>query len=1613
MNKVLLLAAAVLFALVSIAQAPPQKMNYQAVVRDNSGQPVATGTPVSLRFTIHDQTAGGAVVYTETNNTTANQFGLVNVQIGTFGTLAVVNWANGGKYLQVEVDVNNSGVYTNMGTSQLISVPYALFAGNSATGPSGPIGPGGPTGPAGVTGAGGGATGPTGPSGFNGLNGNTGNTGATGAIGVTGAGATGATGPTGIDGATGSVGATGVGVTGTTGAQGIQGVTGATGDTGPQGLQGNTGVGLTGATGAQGVTGNTGATGVVGATGIGVTGNTGAQGNPGVTGSTGDTGSQGLQGNTGIGLTGATGAQGVTGNIGATGAVGVTGATGAGVTGATGNNGTTGATGANGTTGATGIGITGATGAQGTTGNTGTTGANGVTGNNGSTGATGVGVTGATGNNGATGATGTNGVTGANGTTGVTGVGVTGATGNNGTTGATGANGVTGTNGTTGATGVGVTGATGNNGTIGATGANGVTGANGTTGATGVGVTGATGNNGATGATGTNGVTGANGTTGVTGVGVTGATGNNGATGATGTNGVTGANGTTGATGVGVTGVTGNNGTTGATGIGITGATGAQGITGNTGSNGTTGATGIGITGATGVGVTGATGSNGATGSTGSTGPSGTSSFCAGATTNYVTKFTSSSTTCNSILFDNGTNVGVTTALPLTVFDINGDYAYRVYNYNIGAGTLFNNLNTTTNKFSSYRITGPAGDYSISGFTGGVDGRIITIYNATVNNLDILEQNAGSLAANRIITGTGGDITVPNGASITLQYNTVDNRWISIAVSTLGDASWSLIGNAATSATTNFLGTTDNVDLVFRTNNTEVVRYNTAGKVGIGTATNGIGATHTNAKLEVASQGTVVNVLYRSASASAVYNIFQRAKGTLAAPTAVASGDELGTIQMQGWDGTLYSSGAQISAVVDSTVNSSSLPTRIAFSTTPGGFATSAERMRIDRNGRVGVNTTTPSAKMDIHHDASTSDPELLLYETADDQSRMNYQNLTGGNKYWQTNAYPHATQDSASQFNVRYYNNILTTDIFSVTGNNKVGVMNTNPRTKFDVNGDVAWRSANLTLATGVTNNNINLEATKFSYYRVQGPGGAFTITGFQGGTDGRLVTLYNTTAYQMTIAHQNGFSSATNRFITGTGADIVINGVASPNGGGGSVTLQYNSTDSRWIVISTNNQAGGGGTSYWSLTGNSGTAPATNFVGTTDAQDVAFRSNNTEYMRLTSTGNVVVNNTVPVATDQFSAYSYAANTAIAGRSMGTSGMAAFLFVNSTSTGDGMEIQKNGTTGRGIDLYMGATNTDLGISVQHSGTGRAGNFQQMNAASTSAALYAYHVGNSIVFQAQNTLTSSINPVGYFTQASTGTSVAVYSQAAAVQGVSMGIRSGIFQVKAADDNSQAVRGEFTTVGNYNAIGVYGLSTPAAGFGYGVYGEGNNAGVYALGNQTATGVKSFEIDHPLDPENKLLRHFALESPEVLNVYRGNAILNANGEAEIQLPDYFHAINKEFSYVLTPIGAAANLFVKTEIDANGKFSIAGGHNGMKVSWYVYADRNDLFVQQHPENVSAERMKPSGQKGKYLMPALYNQPAEKGIFYSGKLKTFEATEPAKPEMHKAEEKVLEKKS
>ncbi len=112
---------------------PPQSIAYQAVARNSSGNLIASQT-VSLRFSIHNATASGVVVYSETQTATTNALGLFSAEVGqgsaVTGTFPAIAWGAGAKFLQVEMDAAGGTSYIDMGTTKLSSVPYALHAGN-------------------------------------------------------------------------------------------------------------------------------------------------------------------------------------------------------------------------------------------------------------------------------------------------------------------------------------------------------------------------------------------------------------------------------------------------------------------------------------------------------------------------------------------------------------------------------------------------------------------------------------------------------------------------------------------------------------------------------------------------------------------------------------------------------------------------------------------------------------------------------------------------------------------------------------------------------------------------------------------------------------------------------------------------------------------------------------------------------------------------------------------------------------------------------------------------------------------------------------------------------------------------------------------------------------------------------------------------------------------------------------------------------------------------------------------------------------------------------------------------------------------------------------------
>ncbi|WP_330231177.1 hypothetical protein OHA40_01010 [Nocardia sp. NBC_00508] len=184
--------------------------------------------------------------------------------------------------------------------------------------------------------------------------------------------------------------------------------------------------------------------------------------------------------------------------------------------------------------------------------------------------------------------------------------------------------------------------------------------------------------------------------------------------------------------------------------------------------------------------------------------------------------------------------------------------------------------------------------------------------------------------------------------------------------------------------------------------------------------------------------------------------------------------------------------------------------------------------------------------------------------------------------------------------------------------------------------------------------------------------------------------------------------------------------------------------------------------------------------------------------------------------------------------------------------------------------------------------------------------------------------------------------------------------------------AQTITGEGLRVSSRDGTGIVASGgTRAAVF------KGN---VDVLGTLTKSGL-NFKIDHPADPAFKFLSHAAVESDEMKNVYDGTVELDGDGAAEVVLPDWFEALNGDFRYQLTAIGAAApNLHVAQEV-SGGRFRIAGGDAGSKVCWMVTGVRRDAYARANPVQVETEK---SGyERGNYLHPELHGETAERSLF------------------------------
>jgi trimeric autotransporter adhesin len=288
---------------------------------------------------------------------------------------------------------------------------------------------------------------------------------------------------------------------------------------------------------------------------------------------------------------------------------------------------------------------------------------------------------------------------------------------------------------------------------------------------------------------------------------------------------------------------------------------------------------------------------------------------------------------------------------------------------------------------------------------------------------------------------------------------------------------------------------------------------------------------------------------------------------------------------------------------------------------------------------------------------------------------------------------------------------------------------------------------------------------------------------------------------------------------------------------------------------------------------------------------------------------------------------------------------------VSALSSGVGSHAIE-GISGAGVGVY-GATST-----------GYAGLFDgRLGVANTSGnaveIIQASGAGNGV-----QVLTSSVNAGVYAETFNTNFATAVAGRGNAANAAGVGGSSTA---------GRAVMG-LTSSG----VGVYGAADPA---GWAAYFSGDAAvlnNLYVSGN-VFKGGGAFKIDHPLDPEHKYLSHSFVESPDMKNIYDGVAVFDESGDAVITLPEWFQALNRDYRYQLTPIGAHMPLYVADELK-NNSFRIAGGLRGKKVSWQITGIRQDAYANTH--RIVVEEPKPDAERGQYLHPEAFNEPASKRV-------------------------------
>jgi hypothetical protein len=387
-------------------------------------------------------------------------------------------------------------------------------------------------------------------------------------------------------------------------------------------------------------------------------------------------------------------------------------------------------------------------------------------------------------------------------------------------------------------------------------------------------------------------------------------------------------------------------------------------------------------------------------------------------------------------------------------------------------------------------------------------------------------------------------------------------------------------------------------------------------------------------------------------------------------------------------------------------------------------------------------------------------------------------------------------------------------------------------------------------------------------------------------------------------------GNATATGSFNTASGfLALYANTTGDANTASGANALLANTTGF-------NNTANGVGALFSNTSGDNNTASGASSLGSntsggynTASGNSALIANNTGYWNTASGSNALRSNTTA--------------------NYNTASGASALYSNNTgccNTATGFQALYSNTTG--------SYNTANGLSaLQDNTTGSD------NTASGANALLS------------NTTGTLLTCIGYYC----ATSVDGLTNATAI-------------------GANAVVGESNALVLGNAVNV-GIGTATPQYTLDVVGNVHISGSLSKGSG------SFKIDHPLDPANKYLYHSFVESPDMMNVYNGNVVTDKQGMATVVLPEYFEALNRDFRYQLTVVGQFAQAIVAKKVDHN-RFVIRTSKPNVEVSWQVTGIRQDAYANAH--RIEVEEDKPQQEQGHYLHPELFGAPPEQAVGY-----------------------------